>query len=119
MSKVIYIAARYFGLFLLSLETASAIQHWGSEVRLLACRWRLPSPDVPKFCYFYFFAVGLGTTISVCLVAVSMQFRVFALYDGSKKILLVNAALFLATAGLQATFFGIQMQKIQSKHLHP
>lgn len=32
MSKVIYIAARYFGLFLLSLETASVVQHWGREV---------------------------------------------------------------------------------------
>lgn len=46
-----------------------------------------------------------------------MQFRVFALYNGSKKILLVNAALFLATALFEATFFGIQMQKIQSVYL--
>lgn len=71
-----------------------------------------------QFCGTYYTATGFGTMILLYLVEIGMQFRVYALYDGSKRILYVNGALFLLEAAAQTVLLSLdRKQDLHSKSL--
>lgn len=47
-----------------------------------------------QFCDSYFYVIGIGTACLILLTEISMQLRVYALYDCSKRILFINGTLF-------------------------
>ncbi|KAG8901061.1 hypothetical protein FRB99_005583 [Tulasnella sp. 403] len=91
-SKFLYFVTRYFGLSLLAFEMMSETRGWAIE-----------------FCESYYYVVGIATTLLLYIVEIGMQFRVYALYDCSKKILVVNAVLFLTEVIAISTMLGLDL----------
>ncbi|KAG8902273.1 hypothetical protein FRB99_004692 [Tulasnella sp. 403] len=101
LSKLLYLSTRYFGLFLLTVEAISETGSWND-----------------KFCNFYFSVVGVGTTLILYLVEIGMQFRVYALYDGSKWILYLNGGIFLVEVIILTTLLAVE-RTYHLKIIHP
>ena len=65
----------------------------------------------------YYYVVGIATTVLLYIVEIGMQFRVYALYNCSKRILVVNGTLFLIEVLAISTLVGLDLHtRAKRKH---
>ncbi|KAG8856347.1 hypothetical protein FRB96_006498 [Tulasnella sp. 330] len=80
-SKALFGFTRYYGIILLTYDLIVLTGMWGTE-----------------FCHDYFFILGGGGLLLLFAVEGALQMRVFALYNGNKKLMIFNLVFFVLDA---------------------
>lgn len=78
----------------------------------LSCLYDEDTSDhwlVFQFCDSYYIIVGVATTVLLYFVEIGMQLRIYALYNCSRRVLVVNAVLFALEVIAISTLVGLDI----------